>query len=43
MYKLGLIYKAQGDAEKAKRFFEVVVKNYPDDTSAQLAQKQLSK
>lgn len=43
LYKLGLIYKAQGDAEKAKRFFEVVVKNYPDDTSAQLAQKQLSK
>ncbi len=42
LYKLGLIYKAQGDKDKAKRFFEVVVKNYPDDTSAQLAQKQLS-
>lgn len=42
LYKLGLIYKAQGDQDKAKRFFEVVVKNYPDDTSAQLAQKQLS-
>lgn len=42
LYKLGLIYKAQGDKDKAKRFFEVVVKNYPDDTSAQLAQKQLA-
>lgn len=41
LYKLGLITKAQGDAAKAKRYFEVVVKNYPDDTSAQLARKQL--
>lgn len=42
LYKLGLIYKQNGDKEKAKRFFEVVVKSYPNDTSAALAQKQLS-
>ncbi len=42
LYKLGLIYKQNGDKDKAKRFFEVVVKSYPNDTSAALAQKQLS-
>lgn len=42
LYKLGLIYKLSGDKEKAKRFFEVVAKQYPNDTAAQLAQKQLS-
>ncbi len=42
LYKLGLIYKQNGDKEKAKRFFEVVVKTYPNDTSAALAQKQLA-
>ena len=41
LYKLGLIYKALGDNDKAKRFFEVVVKSYPNDTSAILAKKQL--
>ena len=41
LYKLGLIYKALGDNDKAKRFFEVVVQSYPDDTSAVLAKKQL--
>lgn len=42
LYKLGLIYKLSGDKDKAKRFFEVVAKQYPNDTAAQLAQKQLS-
>lgn len=42
LYKLGLIYKLSGDKEKAKRFFEVVAKQYPNDTAAQLAQKQLA-
>lgn len=42
LYKLGLIYKQNGDKDKARRFFEVVVKSYPSDTSAALAQKQLS-
>lgn len=42
LYKLGLIYKQNGDKDKARRFFEVVVKSYPNDTSAALAQKQLS-
>ena len=42
LYKLGLIYKAQGDKDKARRFFEVVSRDYPGDTSAALAQKQLA-
>ena len=42
LYKLGLIYKLSGDKDKAKRFFEVVAKQYPNDTAAQLAQKQLA-
>lgn len=42
LYKLGLIYKLSGDQDKAKRFFEVVAKQYPNDTAAQLAQKQLA-
>lgn len=42
LYKLGLISKQAGDMDKAKRFFSVVVKNYPDDASATLAKKQLS-
>ncbi len=42
LYKLGLIYKLSGDNDKAKRFFEVVAKQYPNDTAAQLAQKQLA-
>lgn len=41
LYKLGLIYKALGDNDKAKKFFEVVVQSYPNDTSAVLAKKQL--
>ena len=41
LYKLGMIYKALGDNDKAKRFFEVVIKTYPHDTSAVLAKKQL--
>jgi tol-pal system protein YbgF len=42
LYKLGLIYKLSGDNDKAKRFFEVVAKQYPNDTAASLAKKQLA-
>lgn len=42
LYKLGLIYKLSGDKEKANKFFEVVTKQYPNDTAAELAQKQLA-
>ena len=42
LYKLGLIYKLSGDKEKANKFFEVVAKQYPNDTAAALARKQLA-
>ena len=41
LYKLGLIYNSLGEKEKARKFFEVVIKTYPNDTSAILAKKQL--
>lgn len=40
--KLGLISKAEGDKDKAGKFFQLVVKQYPDSTAAQLAQQELS-
>jgi len=40
--KLGMISKAEGDAEKAGKFFQLVIKQYPDSTAAQLAQKEVS-
>ncbi|WP_345011447.1 tol-pal system protein YbgF [Pseudaeromonas paramecii] len=40
--KLGLISKAEGDADKAGKFFQLVIKQYPDSTAAQLAQKEVS-
>ncbi len=43
IYKLGLISVAQNDKEKAKKFFTLVVEQYPNDTSAILAKKELSK
>lgn len=42
LYKLGLISKKKGDNEKARKYFDVLIKSYPDDTSAGLAQKELS-
>ncbi len=42
LYKLGLISEALGDREKARKFFELVIKTYPEDTSAKLAREKLS-
>ncbi len=41
LYKLGVIHKQNGDRDKAKRFFDLVIKTYPADASATLAQKEL--
>ncbi|MBO6258037.1 MAG: tol-pal system protein YbgF [Succinivibrio sp.] len=43
LYKLGLITLAKGDKDKARRYFEKVIKTYPQDTSANMAKKQLEK
>lgn len=43
LYKLGMITLEKGDREKAKRYFEIVVKTYPQDTSANWAKKELEK
>lgn len=40
--KLGMISRAEGDADKAGKFFQLVIKQYPDSTAAQMAQKELS-
>ncbi|MBQ9275119.1 MAG: tol-pal system protein YbgF [Succinivibrio sp.] len=42
LYKLGLITRLLGDEEKAKRYFEVVVSEYPEDAAAALATSQLN-
>ena len=41
-YKLGVIYKEQGNTEKAKAHFETLVKNFPESSTADLAKNQLS-
>ncbi|MCR5537560.1 MAG: tol-pal system protein YbgF [Succinivibrio sp.] len=43
LFKLGKITEQLGDKEKAKRYYEVLIKTYPQDTSALMAQKELSK
>ena len=43
IYKLGLISLAQKDPERAKKFFKLVVQQYPQDTSAMFAKKELEK
>ncbi|MGN1281822.1 MAG: tol-pal system protein YbgF [Succinivibrio sp.] len=43
LYKLGVTSSALGDNEKAKRFYEVLIKTYPSSSSAVLARKELSK
>ncbi|WP_409423110.1 tol-pal system protein YbgF [Pseudaeromonas sp. ZJS20] len=40
--KLGMISKAEGDSAKAGKFFQLVIKQYPDSTAAQMAQKEVS-
>lgn len=43
LYKLGITSQALGDKEKAKKYFEVLVKSYPNSSSSILAKKELSK
>ena len=43
LYKLGITSSALGDNEKAKRFYEVLIKTYPASSSAVLAKKELAK
>lgn len=41
LYKLGVTSKALGDKEKAKKFFDVLIKTYPTASSSALAKKEL--
>ncbi len=41
LYKLGITSRALGDNDKAKKFYEVLIKSYPDSSSAALASKEL--
>ncbi|MCR5084542.1 MAG: tol-pal system protein YbgF, partial [Succinivibrionaceae bacterium] len=41
IFKLGMIKKAQGDLETARKFFNLVAKAYPNDTAAAMALKEL--
>ena len=43
IYKLGLISLAQKDPGRAKKYFTLVVQQYPQDTSAMFAKKELEK
>lgn len=43
VYKLGQIYENQGDNVKASKYYQLVLKSYPDSTEAQLAQNALIK
>ncbi len=43
LFKLGKITEQLGDKEKARRYYEVLIKTYPEDTSAVLAKKELEK
>lgn len=42
LYKLGVISKLKGDLDKANKYFNLVIQNYPNDTSASLAKKELN-
>lgn len=42
LYKLGVTSKALGDKDKAKKFFEVLIKTYPTSSSTALAKKELA-
>ena len=42
LYKLGTIYDMKGQKQKATELFNQVIKQYPDSTAAQLAQRYLS-
>ena len=42
LYKLGVTSKALGDKDKAKKFFEVLIKTYPTSSSSALAKKELA-
>ncbi len=41
LYRIGMIYKDQGDIAEARRYFERVVNTWPDSGAAQLAEREL--
>lgn len=41
LYKLGMISKLNGDAQKSMKYFELVIKTYPNDTAANFAKREL--
>lgn len=43
LYKLGLISRLNGDEEKAVKYFNLVMQNYPNDAAAVLAQRELNR
>lgn len=43
LYKLGMISKFLGDNDKALRYFQLVMQNYPNDAAATLASRELQR
>ncbi len=42
LYKLGVTSKVLGDKDKARKYFNLLIKTYPQSSSATLAKKELS-
>ena len=42
LYKLGVTSLAMGDKDKARKFFDVLIRTYPESSSSALAKKELS-
>lgn len=43
LFKLGMIAKSEGNTDSAKKFFALVVRDYPDSATAKLAEKEIAK
>lgn len=43
LYKLGMISKFLGDTDKALRYFQLVMQNYPNDAAATLASREIQR
>ncbi len=43
LYKLGMISKFLGDTDKALRYFQLVIQNYPNDAAATLASREMQR
>lgn len=43
LFKLGMIAKSEGNGDSAKKFFALVVRDYPESATAKLAEKEIAK